>query len=115
MSNPARAFGVLLALAWAVLAAITFVALVELGPRAAVRTFIGDFAHPWRAQFYTDFSLHLVLTAAWVLYRARTPALGAAFGFLVLSLGALFTIPYVIAAAIRAKGDARTLLLGRHA
>ena len=115
MSSSAKAFGVLLALAWAALAAITVVALIELGPRAAVRTFIDDFAHPWRAQFYTDFSLHLVLTAAWVLYRARSPALGATFAFLVLSLGALFTIPYVLAAAVKAKGDARTLLLGRHA
>ena len=113
--RPIVAFGTFLAVAWAVLAAITLAALIELGPVEAFKTFVGDFRHPWRAQFYTDFSLHLVLTAAWVLYRARTPALGAAFAFLVLSLGALFTIPYVIAAAIRAKGDARTLLLGRHA
>lgn len=115
MSRPIFAFGIFLGLAWVVLMLITVEALVELGPMDAVRTFVGDYAHPWRAQFYTDFSLHLVLTAAWVLYRARTAARGAAFAFLVLGLGALFTIPYVLAAAVGAKGDARALLLGRHA
>lgn len=115
MSKPMVAFGMFLAVAWVVLALITAQALIELGPADAFRTFVGDYRHPWRAQFYSDFSLHLVLTAAWVLYRARTPALGAAYAFLVLSLGALFTIPYVLAAAGKAKGEARALLLGRHA
>ena len=115
MSKVMIAFGTFLALAWVVLAWITAQALVELGPAEAVRTFVGDYRHPWRAQFYTDFSLHLVLTAAWVLYRARTPARGAAYAFLVLALGALFTIPYVVAAAAKAEGQVRALLLGRHA
>ena len=115
MTRSMLAVGFLLAAGWAILVLITVQALAELGLADAFRTFVGDYEHPWRAQFYTDFSLHLVLTAAWVLYRARTRAQGAAFAFLVLSLGALFTIPYVLAAAVRAKGEARALLLGRHA
>jgi hypothetical protein len=115
MSKGISIFRVFLVAAWVILVAITLQALNDLGPAAAFRTFVGDYDHPWRAQFYTDFSLHLVLTAAWVLYREKTPAIGAVLAFLVLSLGALFTIPYVLAASIKANGDARAILLGRHA
>ncbi len=75
MTKAATAFRIFLAGGWIILAAITVWALLELGPMEAVRTFIGDYGHPWRAQFYTDFSLHLFLVAAWILYRGRTPTL----------------------------------------
>jgi hypothetical protein len=104
-----------LAAGWIVLAALTTLAIAERGLGALVTTFVGDFAHPWRAQFLTDFSLHLVMAAAWIAFRARTRPLGALLALLAMSLGALFTVPYVLLALARAKGDSRIFLLGRHA
>ena len=75
--------------------------------------FVADFAHPWRAQFNTDFSIHLLLFMTWVFWRETSKAIGtlAALGCL---MGGLFTLPYLLVAIWRAKGDVRALLLGAH-
>ena len=104
-----------LAIVWAAVAAVTLWALAELGLLAAPRTFVSDLAHPWRAQFYLDLEAHLLLLCAWIFYRERRPPLGILFSAATLLLGALFTLPYVLAASIRAGGDARRLLLGARA
>ena len=104
-----RAF---LLIVWAAVAAVTLWALLELGLPAAPRTFLSDLSHPWRAQFYADLEAHLLLVGAWMIYRERLPLVGAACAAATLLLGALFSLPYVLLAGLRAKGDIRRLLLG---
>lgn len=76
--------------------------------------FITDFAHPWRAQFNTDFSLHIVLFMGWVFWREGHIAsrILCSLGCL---MGGLFTFPYMLVSLYRCKGDLRRLMLGRHA
>ena len=105
-------FRALLALAWIGVAAITLWALTELGLAAAPATFVRDLAHPWRAQFYADLEAHLLLFALWIAWRERTLGRGLAFALATMLLGALFTLPYLLVASIRARGDVRALLLG---
>ncbi|TWI58684.1 uncharacterized protein DUF1475 [Pseudomonas duriflava] len=99
---------------WVVLLGITLHAVAERGLIEAPYVFLGDLTHPWRAQFNTDFSLNLLLIAAWVVYRARSWRLGLVWGFLTLMMGALFTLPYLLVVTLRAHGDMRVVLLGRH-
>jgi hypothetical protein len=108
------AFRTLLVSIWLLVAAITVWALLEMGPRAAVATFVRDLSHPWRAQYYSDFSAHLILLAAWILYRERSRGLGLLFGLAALALGALFTLPYILIASLKAR-NAKGLLLGARA
>jgi hypothetical protein len=108
------AFRTLLIAIWLCVAAITGWALLEMGLWAAVVTFVRDLSHPWRAQYYSDFSAHLILLAAWILYRERSRGLGLLFAFATLALGALFNLPYILIASLRA-GDAKGLLLGPRA
>ena len=105
-------FRLLLVLLWLVIAAVTVNALIDQGLAAAPITFISDLAHPWRAQFYADLEAHLLLVGAWMIYRERSRGVGIACAMLTLLLGALFSLAYVLAASIRARGDARVLLLG---
>ena len=105
----------LLAAGWLAIAAVTLWALARLGPFAAAETFAGDLDHPWRAQFYLDLELHLLLFAAWIVWREPSRARGAAFALLTMVLGALFTLPYLLVAAARSGGDVRALLTGRGA
>jgi hypothetical protein len=98
---------------WLVMVAVTAWALAALGLPAGVETFVGDLRHPWRAQFYADLEAHLVMFAAWIAMRERSRSAGIAFAVLTMLAGALFTVPYVLAAAIGARGDVRALLLGR--
>jgi hypothetical protein len=97
---------------WAAVVAVTVWAIAELGLPAAVQTFVGDLRHPWRAQFYADLEAHLIMFAAWIVWRERSRAVGVAFAVLTMLTGALFTLPYVIVAGIAARGDPRALLLG---
>lgn len=105
-------FRALLLIVWAVVAAVTAWALLELGLPAAAQTFLSDLGHPWRAQFYADLEAHLLLLGAWMIYRERLPLVGVACAIATLLLGALFSLLYVLVASIRAKGDMRRLLLG---
>jgi hypothetical protein len=103
----------LLGAGWLLLAAVTAVPVERLGLSAAAATFLADFRQPWRAQFYTDFSLHLLLVAGWIFSRSRTVAAGLLGGALAILLGALFTLPYVAVALVRSRGDPARLLLGK--
>jgi hypothetical protein len=76
-------------------------------PRAAV----GDLARPWRAQVYADLEAHLLLVVWWIYRRERSPPIGTLYGAATVLLGGLFTIPYILIATIRAKGDPQGLLL----
>lgn len=106
-------FRVVLFLAWVLLAVVSWHAIAVLGLEGG-NIFFTDFAHPWRAQFNTDLSLHLVIFAVWVWWREASPPVGwlCALGAF---LGGLFTLMYLLAATYRANGDLRVLLLGKHA
>lgn len=108
-------FRLLLSVGWAALLLVSVRAVTTMGVGGAGGVFIGDFAHPWRAQFNTDFSLYLLLAAAWMVYRARSWVLGLVWAVLAINLGGLFTLAYLLVASIQAKGDMRKVLLGRHA
>lgn len=76
--------------------------------------FVTDFAHPWRAQFNTDFSLHVVLIMGWVFWREGHP-LGRVLCCLGCLMGGVFTFPYLLVSLWRSQGDVRKLMLGQHA
>lgn len=105
-------FRIMLCVAWLVLFWVTLGAVQRMGVNAAGTVFFGDFAHPWRAQFNTDFSLHLLLVAAWMIYRSRSWIVGIVCAFLAVNLGGLFTLAYILVASFRTGGDIRALLLG---
>jgi hypothetical protein len=107
-------FRVALVIAWGVLAFITWRAISLLGSDAAY-IIIDDFSQPWRAQYYTDFILHVLLVAAWVFWRERSKAVGAACALACIGGGALISLAYIFIATYRAEGDARRLALGVHA
>ena len=100
---------------WLAIAAVTLWALLSMGLPALPRTFFADFAHPWRAQLYADLELQLLLFAGWAWWRERSAVRGLAAAAATMLLGALFTLPYVLWATVRTRGDARALLLGRRA
>jgi hypothetical protein len=108
-------FRLLLIVGWIVIAAVTLWALLELGLLALPRTMIFDLRHPWRAQLYLDLELQLLVFAAWVVWRERGLGVGLACAAAAMLLGALFTLPYLLLASIRAKGDVRRMLLGSRA
>ena len=104
-----------LILGWLALALITAHAMAALGLGGLVATVVEDVAHPWRLQLYLDFELHLLLFAGWIAWRERPLALGLVCAAATLVLGALFTLPYLLFATVRAEGDPRRLLLGARA
>ncbi len=106
-------FRLFLAIGWLVLLVVTIRAISEMSTGAAGAVFIGDFVHPWRAQFNTDFVVHLLLVAAWMIYRARSWAAGLICAALAVFVGGVFTLAYVLVISILAKGDMRTVMLGR--
>jgi hypothetical protein len=106
-------FRILMLAATAAIVAVTGVAVAQMGLLAAITTFSSDLGHPWRAQFYSDLEIHLLLTACWMIYRERSKAAGVCCGLAAIVLGAVFTAPYILIASFRAKGDATVLLTGR--
>jgi hypothetical protein len=104
---------VVLIIAWALLAFITWRAITLLGSDGSY-IFISDLAQPWRAQFYTDFVIHVVLVAGWIVWREPSKIVGVLCALACLGGGALATLLYVLVTSYRARGDARVLLLGKH-
>lgn len=102
-----------LILGWLLLGGITVWAISSLGLDGG-KVFFDDFAHAWRAQFYTDFLLHVVPVTAWVVWREPSRTVGLLCGLGTL-FGGMFTLLYLLAATYRAGGDPRKLMLGRHA
>jgi hypothetical protein len=107
-------FRLALPVLWIGIAAVTLWALARMGLWAAAETFASDLAHPWRAQFYGDLEIHLLLFAGWIVWREPSRGLALLFAGATILLGALFTLPYLLAASVKARGDAAALLLGRH-
>ena len=96
-------FRIVLVLAWAGLFYLTSEAVGAHGIEAGATTFIADFADGWRARYHADFALHLLLVAAWIVYREKYLAAGLALGLGVLAFGGMFTIAYVFTATFRTE------------
>jgi uncharacterized protein DUF1475 len=103
-----------LVIAWALLAFITWRAITLLGSDGSY-IFLDDFTQPWRAQFYTDFIIHVMLVASWVWWRESSKVAGVLWALACIGGGALVTLLYVFITTYRVDGDARKLLLGKHA
>jgi len=99
--------------AWITLLAISAIAIAQMGYDAAGVTFIGDFGHAWRAQFNADFSIHLLLMAAWMIWRSRSWPVGLVCGLMTICLGAVFLLPYLALAWWRG-GTLEAAILGKH-
>ena len=108
-------FRVFLVAGWLALVWVTLRAVTQAGVGAAWGVFIADFADPWRVQFDTDFALHVLLIAAWMVYRAPTWGIGLLTALLAVALGGLFTLAYILVLAVLARGDMRVVLLGPQA
>lgn len=108
-----QGFRVFVIAIWVVLLAVSWRAVAELG-LAGGNVFLTDFSHPWRAQFNADLSLHLLLIAVWVVWREPSKLAGIACAVLC-ALGGVFTFAYLFVSILRSGGDARVVLLGRHA
>jgi hypothetical protein len=108
-------FRLALFIGWLIMFWISFQAVSRMGFGAAGGVFIGDFAHPWRAQFNGDFALHLLLVAAWMIYRSKSWIVGLICAVLAINLGGVFTLAYLLVVSFLVDGDMRKLLLGRHA
>lgn len=106
-------FRTALGIVWLVLMVISVRAVQQLG-LDGMNIFISDFSQPWRAQFYTDFSIHLVLIVLWIIYREPNRWVGIVCAALAGMLGSVFTLAYLFIATFRSDGDFRKLLLGRH-
>lgn len=109
----ATALKILLVVFTLIIYAVTVIAFKELGPDEGM-VFVTDFNHPWRAQFNTDFSLHILLVALWVFWREEN-IIARILCALGCFMGGLFTFPYLIISLLRCGGDVRKLMLGRHA
>jgi hypothetical protein len=110
-----RVLRVILIVAWLLVIGVSIHAIQAMGASASGNIFLGDFSHPWRAQFNTDFSFHLLLMALWILYREKSPIRGFAFALLSIVGGGAFSLAYIFVATFAAKGDIRRLLLGDRA
>ena len=103
------------AMAWCILLYVSARGLAGPGIGDVGAYFFGDFAYPWRAQFLTDFSIHLLGVGAWMIWRTQSLLLGAIWALLAVCLGALFTLPFFAAALWRSSGNVAAVLLGDRA
>jgi len=108
-------FRAALVVAWLLIFYITVEAVRWIGVAPSFEIFIGDYANWWRAQFYTDFLIHAVLAAIWLLYRSKNWTTGVILALLAINLGSLFTVAYIFVLTFTTKGNARALLLGARA
>ncbi len=108
-------FRAVLVVAWLLIFYLSVEAARWIGVMPSFDIFIGDFSNWWRAQFHTDFVIHLVLVASWLLYRTKNWIVGLLLALLAINLGSLFTVAYVFALTFTTKGDVRALLLGDRA
>lgn len=103
---------VLLIALWVPLVAVTVHALSSRGLAEAGAIFMGDLGHPWRAQFLTDFSMHVVLLIAWILYREKQLWIGLLCAAGAFMGGGAFSLAYIFVSTFRARGSMENLLLG---
>ena len=115
MGTPQKIFAANLCAAWVILLWVSVHAVAAMGINAAGTVFIADFSHPWRAQFGTDFAIHLLLVASWLVWRSRSWLVGIICAALAINLGSLFTLAFILVSMLRNGGDLRKVLLGYRA
>ncbi len=108
-------FRAVLVVGWLLILYISVEAVRWIGVAPSFDIFIGDYSNWWRAQFHTDFMIHAVLAAIWMLYRTKNLLVGILLALLAINLGSLFTLAYIFALTFSAQGDVRALLLGDRA
>lgn len=105
-------FRPLLVLSYLVFAGYTVAVMAEHGVNF-IPAFLGQLAAlNWSGQINLDFLIYVLLGAGWVAWRHEFSPGGIALAVLALS-GVLTFVPYLFIVSVRAKGDVRTLLLGR--
>ncbi len=67
----------------------------------------------WPGQFNLDFMMILGISGIWVAWRHQFTGKAVVLGLLAFFGGMVFLAPYLFWASAQAKGDARTLLLGK--
>lgn len=94
---------------------VTYTVIVFANHGAAfVPEFIaGVTSMTWTGQFNVDFMMYLGISAIWIVWRHRFTPAGFILGFVALTAGALFLMPYLFVVAGRAQGDPAVLLLGK--
>lgn len=76
--------------------------------------YFGDVAaFSWRGQFDVDFSILLVLSAIWLMWRHHFSAVGIMSAICVSVFGGLFLTAYLLMASFKANGDVSEMLLGK--
>ena len=66
----------------------------------------------WPGQFNYDFTLMLLLSAIWTMWRNRFSVAGILLGLLALIGGSLFLSSYLLALTIKHNGNVKEILLG---
>ena len=109
------AFRLALAAAWILVLLVTIHASTYGGANGWIAALASDLRQPWPAQFDTDFTVHVLLMATWIAFRARTPVSGLLGAVFAVLGGSLFSLLYLLAVSFQVKDDWRKFLLGRHA
>ncbi|NGY07059.1 DUF1475 family protein [Solimonas terrae] len=105
-------FRICITLAWLSVITVSVHAVETMGLAPGGIVFFQDFAHPWRAQYNADFSMHLLLMAAWIAYRENR-LLGIPLGLFAIMFGGAYSLAYIFIATFKAEGRFDRLLLGR--
>lgn len=106
-----RAFRILLAAIFAVIAGYTAIVIANHG-LGLLQIFFGDMATmTWPGQFNLDFLCMLTLSGTWVAWRHQFSPAGIVLGLLALFGGAFFLSAYLLVVTAREQ-DVRILLLG---
>src|SRR5271170_990371 len=98
-------FRVLMVIAWLAMVWISYVAIRDMGASVAVKIFFDDYNHPWRAQFNSDFLVHLLLAMTWFLYRFKSPWKGILCAVLTWFIGSVFVLPFIFVTLARNGGN----------
>ena len=107
------AFRILLVVMFIVVAGYTAIVAANHG-LGLFAIFFSDLATlTWPGQFNLDFLFMLTLAALWLAWRHRFSPLGIVIAILGLFGGVFFLSAYLLLASIAAKGDIKTLLLGK--
>lgn len=78
------------------------------------QVFIADIiALNWSGQFNLDFSLYLLLSALWIMWRSKFDTASIIIGLVAGVLGMVIFAPYFYYLLSRENGDLKRVLLGK--
>jgi hypothetical protein len=108
-----NAFRVVLVVLFTGILVYTAVVMASHGP-GLFTVFFGDImVMGWPGQFNVDFLGFLTLSALWLSWRHHFSPVGIAPGVLGFFGGGLVFTAYLFLASLDARGDVKTLLLGK--